>query len=397
MNAARVLAVALFWAALTVTGDFNVYWNAPSIMCSENFGVNVTRWLSAANVLVNRGERFNGDKIVLFYESQLGKYPYIHPIFGDVNGGLLRNADFSEHAKASRESIEKVIPNRNFRGIAVIDWESWRPIWETNWLDMTVYRNKSIELEKEKHPGWKLRDVRRMAKTSWEKYAKKWMLNTLKLAQSMRPHARWCYYNFPDCYHGVGENRSFPYLCSVGTRKSNNKLSWLWDQSSAICPSIYVRKYHVEEHDTLRRSWWTYSRLREAMRVSRNAPIYSYINYIFPGTNETLPKEDFKRLLGQIASLGLDGAIIWSSSFNMLSRELCQRMLKYVKETVIPAVSIVSWNVNRCSQTMCKGRGNCLWREDLFTSWKRLSDKKIQTFDRNKVVCKCRAFSGRYC
>lgn len=385
-------------AIIAADVDFKVYWNVPSIMCSKNYNINVTRLLSVNKILVNQGETFNGDKIVMFYESQLGKYPFIDPVNGDVNGGLPQLADLSEHIKIARRNITNFIPNPNFDGIGVIDWETWRPIWNFNWIQMKVYQERSIQLMKTEHPDWPSDRIQQVAKENWEKNAKKWMLRTLRIAQKLRPRARWCYYYFPDCYnHGV-ENHAFRNFCNSKVQKQNNRLTWLWNQTSAICPSVYMQKYHIDKYNATERTWWIYSRLVEALRLSRShTPIYPYMNYIISGTNETVPKMDFKRILGQIGSFGLDGAIIWGSSFNMLSRKQCEEMYNYVKDVIAPTAATVISNVNRCSIQICNGRGYCVWKNGLFTKWKHIANRKITLFNHSNIFCHCQGYSGRYC
>jgi len=36
--------------------------------------------------------------------------------------------------------IKEVLPDKDYQGMAVIDFESWRPIYERLWDSMTIYR-----------------------------------------------------------------------------------------------------------------------------------------------------------------------------------------------------------------------------------------------------------------
>lgn len=46
-------------------------------------------------------------------------------------------------------------------GIAVIDFEHWRPMFEENFGSLTPYKDYSIEIEKYNHPRWEKEDLQR--------------------------------------------------------------------------------------------------------------------------------------------------------------------------------------------------------------------------------------------
>jgi len=39
-----------------------------------------------------------------------------------------------------KEVIEKVIPDKDYEGMAAIDFEDWRPVYERLWDKMGIYR-----------------------------------------------------------------------------------------------------------------------------------------------------------------------------------------------------------------------------------------------------------------
>lgn len=77
-----------------------------------------------------------------------------------------------QHLKKANMDIERVIPLKNFSGLGIIDWESWRPIWEFNWVPLRIYQMKSIELAKELNPTANASFVLQIAKSQWEKSSK---------------------------------------------------------------------------------------------------------------------------------------------------------------------------------------------------------------------------------
>ena len=60
------------------------------------------------------------------------------------------------HLQKARLDIERKIPDPNFNGLAVIDWEPWRPLWETNWNKKRIYKVRSVESVRQRFPSWPL-------------------------------------------------------------------------------------------------------------------------------------------------------------------------------------------------------------------------------------------------
>lgn len=91
LGLALVLGVALclgfdqlpLWAP---ERPFSVLWNIPSAHCKTRFGVHLP--LEALGITANRGQRFRGQNITIFYKNQLGLYPYLGPRGITHNGGI---------------------------------------------------------------------------------------------------------------------------------------------------------------------------------------------------------------------------------------------------------------------------------------------------------------------
>ena len=48
--------------------------------------------------------------------------------------------NLTEHFMKVEEDIRRVIPDQDFQGIGVIDWEYWRPVFDRNWDTYSIYR-----------------------------------------------------------------------------------------------------------------------------------------------------------------------------------------------------------------------------------------------------------------
>ena len=42
------------------------------------------------------------------------------------------------------QDVANVIPDNEFQGIGVIDWEYWRPVFDRNWDKLSIYRSVRI-------------------------------------------------------------------------------------------------------------------------------------------------------------------------------------------------------------------------------------------------------------
>lgn len=73
---------------------------------------------------------------------------------------ILQRANLTNHLLKVRSDIKESIPNPDFDGLAIIDYEKWRPIWEHNWYTKRIYQNESVAYVKERY------------KNITEKYAK---------------------------------------------------------------------------------------------------------------------------------------------------------------------------------------------------------------------------------
>lgn len=51
---------------------------------------------------------------------------------------VLQNISIDEHLAVVERQIKEAMPDENFNGIAVIDIEQWRPLYEMNWGEKIV-------------------------------------------------------------------------------------------------------------------------------------------------------------------------------------------------------------------------------------------------------------------
>ena len=117
------------------------------------------------------------------------------------NGGVPQEGNLTLHLEFFKDHVEEQVANKTFQGIAVIDFESWRPIFRQNWASLNRYRELSVEIERNKHPFWSNNAVKNEAVRTFEFHGRLFMEETLKLAKILRPFANWGYYAYPYCFN----------------------------------------------------------------------------------------------------------------------------------------------------------------------------------------------------
>ena len=120
-----------------------------------------------------------------------GLFPTITDSGHPVNGGVPQNANLTAHVEELEKTVAHWIPDPNWEGNAVLDFESWTTVWELNndsgnWHSIR-YQNYSIFLEKQKHPTWSKEQIEAEAKKSFEASASKFFVETLNTCRKMRP------------------------------------------------------------------------------------------------------------------------------------------------------------------------------------------------------------------
>ncbi|XP_005632565.1 hyaluronidase-1 [Canis lupus baileyi] len=341
---------------------FTTIWNANTQWCLEKYGVDVD--VSVFDVVANPGQTFRGPDMTIFYSYQLGTYPYYTSAGEPVFGGLPQNASLDTHLVHSFQDIQAAIPESDFSGLAVIDWEAWRPRWAFNWDSKDIYRQRSRALVRGQHPDWPATRVEAAARDQFQKAAQAWMAGTLKLGQALRPRGLWGFYGFPDCYNYDFLSPNYTGECPPGIGAQNDQLGWLWRQSRALYPSIYLP---TELEGTGKGQMYVRHRVGEAFRVAEDVgdpylPVLPYAQIFYDNTNRVLPLDELEHSLGESAAQGAAGVVLWVSWENTRTKESCQAIKEYVDTTLGPFILNVTSGVLLCSQALCSGHGRCVRR-----------------------------------
>ncbi|XP_014640718.1 PREDICTED: hyaluronidase PH-20 [Ceratotherium simum simum] len=337
-------------------------WNAPTETCAGKFNVLVD--LSLFSLVGSPQRNATGQNITLFYADRLGYYPHINTKTGtSVNGGIPQLGSLKKHLDKAKGDIAYYMPTDNV-GLAVIDWEEWRPTWVRNWKSKEVYKRQSILLVQQQNLRLNITEATNIAKEDFEKAAKSFMRETLKLGKSLKPNHLWGYYLFPDCYNHRYKKPSYDGSCYDIEKSRNDELKWLWKESTALFPSIYLNS-HLKSSPQA--ALFVRNRVQEAIRISKlpNAktplPVFVYARPIFSDMSlEYLSQDDLVNTIGENIALGVSGTIIWGSLNLSLSEQSCTNLGNYMKTTLNPYIINVTLAAKMCSQVLCQEQGVCI-------------------------------------
>ncbi|XP_066597409.1 hyaluronidase-like isoform X2 [Prorops nasuta] len=298
----------------------------------------------------NTNDSFRGDQIAILYDP--GSFPaLLQDKSGKLvvrNGGVPQEGNLTRHLEVFAEHLISQIPDESFQGLGVIDFESWRPIFRQNWASLQPYKDLSMRLVSKRYPTWDKKAVEHQAAKEFEKSGRIFMEETLKLAVSLRPAAKWTYYAYPYCFNETPNHRSSS--CEPKAVAENDRMKWLFSLENFLAPSIYMRW----ELTPRQRLGLFEGRIKEAERISRStstAPkIIPYIWYMYQDKQSTFVlQSDMETSMKKIADLGADGFIVWGSSMDVNTKEKCEKLYNYLLKVLGPAASKIKREASQSS------------------------------------------------
>ncbi|CAN9511779.1 unnamed protein product [Ophioblennius macclurei] len=339
-------------------------WNAPTQECAPRHGVTLS--LDQFHIVATPNEGFVRQNLTIFYKERLGLYPYYKRDGTAVNGGLPQLASLTQHYEKMPEGVQKYIRDSDAKGLAVIDWEEWRPLWIRNWDVKDIYRIKSCEMVAKKNPTWTPGQVKKVAQQDFELWSRKFMLDTLKLAKNLRPNQLWGFYLFPDCYNHDyrGGLQNYTGRCPELEMFRNDQLNWLWMECRALFPSIYMgAALRSTNHGRL----FVQNRVKEAMRLASVGnglarPVFVYTRPTYISQMTLLTETDLVSTIGESVALGAAGIIFWGDASYASNNASCSTLNEYLKGPLGRYLLNVTTAAEQCSRELCKFRGRCLRR-----------------------------------
>ncbi|XP_056281219.1 hyaluronidase PH-20-like isoform X2 [Pseudoliparis swirei] len=310
---------------------FIVSWNIPDLVCNRyNISLDTSPFKGVATPA-----KVPGQFLSLFYTDRLGLYPHVDLARRkQINGGIPQRGNLKASMSKAREDINYYIPSKTSRGLAVIDWEEWRPLWDRNWGTKRIYQTLSVAHLMRTNRSMTVHQATEKAKQHFQVAAKSFMSGMLAMGRTMRPNYLWGFYLFPNCYNYVWEKPNYTGRCSKEVRRQNDELLWLWESSTALYPSVYLQ---VSLADSPKAALMVRNRVQEALRVSAlprrsgTAPIFAYMRPVFVDQNR-----------------------------RFLSQASCAALSFYLSSTLNPYINNVTLAAQLCSSFLCRGNGRCV-------------------------------------
>lgn len=327
---------AMLTALLATIGAFPLYWNVDQ---SREPKVDVTQFsfrprnsTQVGNVCASDPPPHSNPGCKHWTQ---GLFPTIDDDGTALNGGVPQAGNLSAHLANIRETLPLWLPDPDWSGNAVLDFEAWTTVWELNvspdsstgpktgWHAMR-YQNYSRLLVEQDHPNWNATRVEAAAKAAFEAAATEWFVRTLEECKQIRPKAKWGFYGLPLGFtrpcSGSGMGMGCGYDGPTGAtlrQQAEVKQLPIWKASTALYPSIYIS-------DALRgnASWvraYIANTIVESVHCAALAadpplPVYAYgWDHYHAGVLE-LDAADLKATLEVSAANGASGVVWWGSS-----------------------------------------------------------------------------------
>lgn len=275
-SSTTVLALPPTEPPLIHNRPFVAIWNAPTERCRQ---LHISLDTGAFQV-VTTPAAVPGQFLTIFYEDRLGLYPKINTANRKCyKGAIPQNSNLTEHLAKAQNQIDYYVSHDSAPGLAVIDWESWRPLWDQNWGSKRIYQKLSLAYALEKAPFLSSQQIYELAKNQFQHASRRFMERTINLGTGERPNHRWGFYLFPDCFNYDWNKPEYTGKCSAKIQKQNNQMLWLWERSTALFPSIYL---HLTLQNSPRAALYVRNRVQEALRVAvlpkrpYTVPVYVY-------------------------------------------------------------------------------------------------------------------------
>ncbi len=304
--------------AASKSEEYLAHW-CVTTWASKTRGIDLQARIDLSNSTIQRDT-------VIFYQYH-GKYPYGGPQLSDNPEWM------NQHLAKWRQDVQALIPDPNWTGYAVIDYEEWHPIWErtpnspsngaadahdkdfqTDWEEYLVARKPQV-----------LRGLTgaarvRALKSTYEAAARDYLMRTYREGKRLRPHAKWGFYGLPTREVYVNwAPRVDPW------RRMNDEMAWMWREVDVMMPSIYQLMVVVEdrlpqrntrEFTPAQNAEYYRKNIEESKRLAPGKPVIPFIHFRYHPSlgnlgGRWITELAMRQMIEVPKSAGANGVFIW--------------------------------------------------------------------------------------
>lgn len=359
-------------AALYHTGNANaqawppdkytVYWGV-----TTKIGYLRKTGIDWANKIDFNGAPINS-KVTLFYQSNMGDYPLAGPHIPLMTPGYM-----DSHISRIQKHLDQYMPDPNYDGLGIIDYETWRPIWE---LTPNEHSSKPIDAHdydfrndweeymtivqpaKMKSLSGQTREL--YLRDTYEGASRDFYLATLAECRRLRPNAKWTFYGYPMKIYRDSQ-RVGPGIIGYGNLTSqasaaNDRLAWLWGAVDFLNPSLYAVKRTVptkedismpaEENLPHQNVEYILTNVAESVRLANGKPVLPMVwtRYQSAGLGYTfLNDTNLYHQLELPHQAGANGIILWDG---VKSPQTYSQLQDFMTTSLAPAIIDVDARLN---------------------------------------------------
>lgn len=171
----------------------------------------------------------------IFYEQHIGKFPriWIDRETGREsveNEGIPQKTNWNAHLAKVRRDLDARIPDPNWDGTGILDFETWHPNWEMAWNE--PMKEMSRQWVRARFTGLSNAQVEARAHEEFEAAGMDFLLRTLQACKDLRPRATWGFYGYPYAFYPANLQQEFRPL---------------YEAVDAFFPPVYAVNFSVVE------------------------------------------------------------------------------------------------------------------------------------------------------
>ncbi|MGH7245182.1 MAG: hypothetical protein ACREJD_17350 [Phycisphaerales bacterium] len=228
---------------------------------------------------------------------------------------------YTQHQAKFTADLIATIPDPNFTGVVMMDYEYWWPCWEWSPNVQPAWTNYIKTSRTDLLAGHPQAEWDGIIAAEYKKETRKYFETTVGYVRALRPKAKVTFYGLPLrsywIFNGVPQ-----YGVDLNKYRQIHEqdLGWYFDLVDVICPSIYpVYKVGLPTtsliHDPAENEAYLLGMVSEAVRNSRGKPVYPFFHLKYHPSSgfsgEFINSVNIRQGLEIPRQAGAAGVVIW--------------------------------------------------------------------------------------